>query len=191
MVVTYFGGNCFRFQSGELVLLTDPLNNRQKADIVLRTTMDVKEIPPPAADEIWSAGEYEVKGVEILGIPLAQEGGASALKTAYLVTWEGITVGLLGHLSKLPDKGTLEPFADVDLLVVPTGDAGTLSADSAAKAVKQLSPAIALSALYKRPQDLPAAMGRKVQPQEKLVFKKKDIEHEKLEVVVLETKGAA
>jgi L-ascorbate metabolism protein UlaG (beta-lactamase superfamily) len=191
MVVTYFGGNSLRFQSGELVLLTDPANNRQKADMVLRTTVSSKEIPPSAPGEIWSAGEYEVKGIEILGIPLAGEPAAPALKTAYLVTWEGITIGLLGHLSKLPDKGTLEPFTDVDLLVVPTGDAGTLSPDAAAKIVKQLSPAIVVPSLYKRPHDLPGALGRKVQPQEKLVFKKKDIEHEKLEVVVLEAKGLA
>ncbi|MEK9186306.1 MAG: hypothetical protein AAB885_01835, partial [Patescibacteria group bacterium] len=76
MVITYHGEGCFRVQVGDVVIVTDPVDNRLKADILLKTEWDSKKQAfPPVELEISGPGEYEAKEIEILGIPLEAKGG--------------------------------------------------------------------------------------------------------------------
>ena len=72
MIVNYFGDGCFRLQSGELSLLVNPTNNRLKADVVLKTLAAPDGVPLSGA-EIAFPGEYEIKGIEIHGLPMEKE----------------------------------------------------------------------------------------------------------------------
>ena len=119
MVINYLGDGCFKLQSGELSLLVNPANNRLKADATLRTlTLTNAE---PVSDEITFPGEYEVKGIEIQGYPLALESTEKFIKTVYLVRWDGIQFLFLGHISKPLPPELIEEF-EPDILFVPTGD---------------------------------------------------------------------
>lgn len=188
MVITYLGEGCFRLQSGEGSLLVDPGNNRLKADVVLRTIVSPNLISP--VHEIVFPGEYEAKGMEIRGLPVPSESTEKFLKTIYVVEWEDMRLTFLGHLSRMPDADLVEHIAESDVLFVPTGGAHFIAPHDAANLIKQVEPALVIPAFYKSYSELLKAMGTKDNPQEKFVFRKKDLEGKKAHLVVLQAKSS-
>jgi len=188
MVLTYFGNGCFRLQSGDTAILVNPENNRLKADVVLKT-ITAADAAASAEDSgmasIAFPGEYEVKGIEILGFPIAGESTEKFLKTAYLVTWEGLKFVFLGHLSKPLDAALMEEFSEPDVLFLPTGGGHFLEPEVAAKIAKQLEAKIVVPSFYKSPDEFLKALGKKAEKTEKFVFKQKDIANDKGRPVVL------
>ena len=184
-------------QNGDVSLLVDPDNNRLKADVVLRT-LSPADVNPATAEsgEISFPGEYEVKDIEISGLELPEESGEKFLKTIYIVKWDDIKLVLLGHLSKTVSPEIMEQLEEPDVLFIPAGGGSTpltagghfLSGEAAAKLIKQIEPSVVLPTFAKNAGDLLKAMGQKSAPEEKFVFKKKDIENEKNKVIVLEPK---
>lgn len=186
MIVNYFGDRCFRLQSGDFSLLVDPNNNRLKADVVLKT-LSGTAAPDAAPHEIVFPGEYEIKGLEVQGWPVAGESTEKFLKSVFMVRWEDINFLFLGHLSKLPDPELMEKIAGVDVMFFPLDGDHFLSNDAAAKLVKQLEPHLAIPSFSKSPSEILKIFGQKGDAQEKLVFKKKDILAEQDKIVVLKT----
>lgn len=187
MIVNYFGDGCFRLQSGDVSLLVNPSNNRLKADITLRT-ISPADVVERDAGEITMPGEYEAKDIEIRGIPLLKESTAKYVKTIYAVAWEGIRFAFLGHLSRPLDAEAIEALGEPDVLFIPTDHEHFISADDAAKLVKQLNPGVIIPAYEKNANAFLRALGQKEEPMEKFVFKRKDLEGMKGKVVVLESK---
>ena len=78
MIITWYGQSCFKVQSGEIVIAIDPMlrgtnvsSPRFRTDITLVTQPWVEVGKEAMGSEtllISSTGEYEVKGVSILGI---------------------------------------------------------------------------------------------------------------------------
>ncbi|MEK7193187.1 MAG: MBL fold metallo-hydrolase [Patescibacteria group bacterium] len=186
MIIQYFGEGCFRLQSGDTVLLVDPVNNRQKADVVL-STLTSTALPDVGQNEIRFPGEYEMKGIEVWGFPVAAESTEKFLKTIYLVHWEGMSFVFLGHLSKGMEPEALEKMSESDVLFFPFDGEHFLTAEAAAKLVKQLGPHVAIPSFSKNPSEILKAFGQKIAPQEKLVFKKKDLAADQDKIVILET----
>lgn len=186
MIINYLGGGSFKLQSGETSLLIDPDGNRFKADVILRTLFTVGEKEEGESHaNISFPGEYEVKEIEVTGVPVKEESGEKFLKTIYLVRWDGIKFAFLGHLSKYPSAEIIESVDEPDVVFVPVGGGHFLSAEEAAKLTKKLKPSVVIPMFYKAPKDFFDAMGQKSQPEEKFVFKKKDLEVGKTRVVVL------
>ena len=188
MVVNYFGNGCFRLQSGETSILVNPENNRLKADLILRTIISTETGAATDASEaptIAFPGEYEVKGIEVVGFPIAGESTEKFLKTAYAVTWEEMKFVFLGHLSAPIDATLIEEFADPDVLILPVGGGHFLEPSVAAKLAKQLEARIIIPSFYKTPDEFLKALCKKAEPAEKFVFKKKDITTDKGRPVVL------
>ena len=105
MVITHFGNGSFRLQSGDTALLVNPDNNRLKADVTLRTLagMATDELLDHASDSgmtISFPGEYESRGMEIVGFPIPDESTEKFIKTAYKIFFEDMTFVFLGHLSR-------------------------------------------------------------------------------------------
>lgn len=86
MIITWYGKNCFKLQSGDLVVVTDPFVPlrgisqsekkedqlkpfRGRADIIIRTIapLSSNQAEPAEAFEISYPGEYEIKDVSIKG----------------------------------------------------------------------------------------------------------------------------
>ena len=72
MIITYQGGNYFKIQSGDFVLLVDPDNARSfKGASVVLNTLKPPLVAAPAESEglVWieNQGEYEIKGTRISG----------------------------------------------------------------------------------------------------------------------------
>lgn len=184
MVITYYGEGSFRLQSGDFSILVDPDNNRLKGDLVIRTlaSTSVLSVGP---DEIAFSGEYEVRGIEVLGWQVVAESNDRFVKTVYLVKWEDIHIALLGHVTEVLPAEILENLDDPDVLILPVGGGHFLSPQAATRLVKQLEPAIVLPSFFKDPKDFLKETGQKVEVQEKFVFKKKDLDGDKSRVVIL------
>ncbi|OGY99731.1 MAG: hypothetical protein A2945_01890 [Candidatus Liptonbacteria bacterium RIFCSPLOWO2_01_FULL_52_25] len=202
MIINYLGGGSFKLQSGDTSMLINPENNRYKADVILRTlapaafSLGGADAPAsqklqrgePESNEIFFPGEYEIKEIDIHGIAVPDESSEKFLKTVYAVTWEEITFAFLGHLSKPISADIIEKLGEPDVLILPVGGGHFLEAAPAAKLTRQLEPAFVIPTFYKTPAEFAKEMGQKAEPQEKLVFKKKDIIKGKTKLVVLEAK---
>ncbi|HTY39855.1 MAG TPA: MBL fold metallo-hydrolase [Candidatus Paceibacterota bacterium] len=185
MVINYFGDGCFRIQSGEVSLLTNPTNNRLKSDVVLRTIIPATIEPPP--EEIVFPGEYESKGIEIRGFAVPAESTEKYLKTVYLVTWEDMRLVILGHLSGVLSDDVMEELGEPTVLFIPVGE-HFLPAAEAVRLIKKLEPAVVIPSFYKTPAEFLKAVGQKAETEEKFVFKKKDLLETKGRIIVLEAK---
>jgi L-ascorbate metabolism protein UlaG (beta-lactamase superfamily) len=188
MVVNYFGNGCFRLQSGDTSILVNPENNRLKADVILKTIISTETDAAVGEGEsttISFPGEYEAKGIEILGFSIAGESTEKFLKTAYTVLWDGMKFVFLGHLSQPIDATLMEEFAEPDVLFLPVGGGHFLEPEVAAKVAKQLEAKIVIPSFYKNPEDFLKALGKKSEVVDKFVFKEKDITEDKARPIVL------
>jgi L-ascorbate metabolism protein UlaG (beta-lactamase superfamily) len=185
MVISYQGEGGFRFQNGNVSLLVDPPSNRLKADVVLRTTGSVDEMVTTPG-EIGLPGEYEVNGIEVSGLTIKGASKKDVLAIAYSVYWEGIHFGILGEIKEAPEAEVLDLINGSDVLIVPIGKK-ELSAEQAAKLIKQIEPSIAIPRQTDNAQELLKILEQKAEMQDKFVFKKKDIEGERGRVVILKS----
>lgn len=214
MVITWYGHSCFKIQSGDLTIAIDPYSKeigltppRFQASIVLVTHdhFDHNNASSLAGDPfiITGAGEYEVRGAYVQGIPTyhdAVEGKERGMNTVYMIAVEGIRIAHCGDFGETELRSeTLEKLGNVNILMIPVGGTYTIDARAAARVIKQVEPRFVIPMHYKIPgvkanlasvdQFLKEMGSSKTQPQDKLTLKKKDFEggEEKIEVVVLQT----
>lgn len=196
MVITYYGGSCFKVQSGETVLAFDPPTKesefkspRFQTDLVLvnynhkdyngwENMSGKKEGTIPFV--IDGPGEYEAKGIYLTGF-------SNGLNTIYSLEIENI---LICHLGAFDDANltaeTKESLGEIDILFAPiTKDDG----QKAAKFISELEPKIIIPMHYTEAslkQFLKEYGNGGVKPVDKLTIKKKELSEQKNEVVVLE-----
>lgn len=147
---------------------------------------------------IEGPGEYELKEVFVQGINSfhdEKEGKERGSNTIYSIEAEGMRLCHLGDFGQreLNDE-QLEKIGDVDVLFVPVGGVYTIDAKAAAKIIAQIEPRIIIPMHYHLPQlkikiegvdKFLKEMGKKaLEPQPKLLLKKKDLPEE-TKIVVL------
>ena len=193
MVINWYGEGCFKVQIGDFTLVTDPFDSklglnpaRGKFDVLLKT---ISSWPPAETEKEGGAvligpGEYEIKGFEIKGLPLAKESSDKFFKTIYLVKAEDANLCFLGHIADYPDEDALEELESVDILFIPAGGKPFIKQEMAAKLVKQINPKIVVPMFFKVPglkrqaddaKDFADELGLKSEPEEKLTVRKKDL----------------
>ncbi len=207
MVISFYGEGCFKIQSGEAVLLVDPINlssgltqPRFKFDIFLKTlaSLEGEETEKKESEgfRIIGPGEYNIKDIDIFGIGLMNESSDKFIKNIFIVMAEGIKMCFLGHISEMPEADVLEKLEEIDILFMPTGGKPFIDQKSAVKLIKQINPKIVAPSFYKisglkRPAEdlnifLEEGGYKKAQQQEKLTIKKKDLaEIKKTELISL------
>ena len=148
-------------------------------------------------------GEYSIKGMSITGIESFHDkvqGEKFGLNTIFVIESEGIRFCHLGNLGTSLDKKQLGEVNGVDILAVSAGEAEWLTAKDAKALVDQIEPKIVLPMHYKIP-GLKLKIGDEKKfckeiglcPREKfpkLIVKKKDLEEEKMQVVLMEVVNA-
>lgn len=156
MDITWYGLSCFRLvERNQTTVVTDPYSDsiglpapKLKGDVV---TISHDALGHNAVDEVKGqeyvlagAGEYEIGGVFITGIPLHyadEEKGIYHRNVAYLIKYPtDLTVLHLGDLAHVPDQSTIEDFGEVNVALVPVGGGKTLTAGMAADVIALIEP---------------------------------------------------
>jgi len=174
MQITWYGHSCFRLRSRKGTVVTDPYGNglgydlpRLRADIV---TVSHKH---PDHDNVKAVkgkpmiingpGEYEIKGIFVIGIPTSQgdgQGGPKSRNTMYLFNLGGVTVCHLGDLVRVPTQWEVEELSDVDVLLIPVGGGNAIGAAKASEVISLLEPKVVIPMHY----GTEAVKGLKLQP---------------------------
>jgi len=137
---------------------------------------------------ITGPGEYEVKGMSILGI-------ANEKNTIYNIEIDGIKICHLGFLNNDLDNDQLSLIDDPDIVLIPVGNNDVLDAEAAMKLANKIEPSIIIPMLYdikglktkRAPLSAFLKESEAKEPsQPKLTIKKKDINEEETKIVILE-----
>ncbi|OGN23397.1 MAG: hypothetical protein A2918_01665 [Candidatus Yanofskybacteria bacterium RIFCSPLOWO2_01_FULL_42_49] len=164
MIITWFGHSCFRIESKEISILTDPFSKdiglkppRIKDDIVLVSHKHYDhnnvEDAPPQAMVIDGPGEYEKRGVYIRGILSyhdKEQGKERGLNTIYIIKAEDIVVCHMGDFGQGAfENNQVDDIGDVDILMLPVGGTYTIDYKEAVEVVGKVEPKIVIPMHYK------------------------------------------
>lgn len=194
MVINWYGEGCFKFQNGEVSLLTDLPDQtsgisapRIGTNIMLKTitAWPTEFGEDTKADKtIFGAGEYDAKDVKIKGFQLKEESAEKYFKTIYVIKWEDMSIGFLGHISGDVPTNAMENFEELDVLIGPVGGTPFMDIEKINRLVKVLNPKIFIPSFYKisglkrksgELKDFLDKFGGEVEKDlDKFVFKKKD-----------------
>jgi len=156
MQISYLGLNCFKIQTKNNLIVTDPYGDKSgltlprfKAEIVTisnQNNENANNLKPILSPQlvIEHPGEYEKSGSFIYGISTNGNGN-----NIYLIEDEGIFIAHLGFLEKELEESELKQLKNVDILLLPiTG----LSPKALSKLVSILEPRIIIPMFYKSPK---------------------------------------
>lgn len=166
MEISWHGQSCFTIKIKEGTIVIDPFKNiglkepSLKADICLIThdhpdhnnATSVKGINDRKPVVISGPGEYEVAGINIIGVPSRhdEDKEKDILNTIYVFKAEDIFVCHLGDLGqKSLSDSQLESLNSVDVLMVPVGGKYTIDGREAAEIINQIDPRIVIPMHYK------------------------------------------
>ncbi len=168
MDIYYLGHSSFKFKSKSATLVIDPYDEEfvgfkfpknVAADAVLVThnhpdhnhIQAVGNFPDQQKLLINGPGEYEVKGVEIIGIRTFHDntkGNERGSNTVYHIKMDGVSLVHLGDLGHKLDEAEVDLLDGVDILFVPVGGKYCLNAQDAVSVVNQLEPSIVIPMHY-------------------------------------------
>lgn len=164
MNIIWYGQSCFRIQSKDTTLITDPFDKK----IGLKPPYGAANIVTISHDHydhnnygvikgnpfiVDGVGEYEINKVIIKGIKSYhdnREGKERGANTIYTIEMESIAMCHLGDLGQesLTD-GQLEEMGQVDILFIPIGGVFTIDQKSADVIISQIEPRIIIPMHYK------------------------------------------
>ncbi len=186
MIITYQGLESFKISQGELSLSINP-KGKSNADVTLITGNQFQT--ESKGFLISGPGEYEVKDIGIKGFLSETAYEGKTINTVYQISFEGMNLAFLGAISNpVLSTEAFESLEEIDILFVPVGGDGVLDASSAYKLAVSLEPAIIIPMHYDEKslkQFLKEGGEDKVEPLDKLVIKKKDLEGKEGDIVVL------
>lgn len=153
MDIQFFGANCVTLTTKQArVVIDDNLADLggkpvvKQDDIVLYTMAHGGPAVEPKI-LIDHAGEYEVSGVSIYGIPARSHLDEKGKKTAtmYKLVVDDVRILVTGHIyPELSDK-QLEQIGMIDVIVVPVGGNGyTLDPVGALQIIKKIEPKLVI-----------------------------------------------
>lgn len=200
MTISWYGEACFLLESGGVRVLIEPPQKesglnlpRFKSDILIFINSKSEKNDAFIID---SAGEYEIKGVNISGIndPSTSSGQVNII---YTIEIDGIKMTHFGFLKKEPNNEKLELIGNPDIVFMPVGGLKDelLNAEAAMKLINKIEPKIAIPMLYDikglktKRAPLSAFLKEseaKDAPLPKLALKKKDLVEEETKIVILE-----
>jgi len=212
MIITHYGGEFFKIQFGEATLALNPVSKDSKlkssrfgADIALVSlnNPDFNGVDQIGFGEktpfiISGPGEYEIKGIFIKGfLSNSKYGGENRINTIYSISLENMNLCFLGAIgtSELPAE-IKEELGDIDIVFLPIGGEGVLTAAEANKLATALEPKMIIPMHFDGVGDkkalttfLKESGAEDVKPIDKLTIKKKDLEGKEGEVVVLSSQA--
>ncbi|MFA5052026.1 MAG: MBL fold metallo-hydrolase [Patescibacteria group bacterium] len=209
MIITWLGQACFKIQSKDVTVITDPYDAgiglklpRLNADIVT-VSHDHHDHNNAGAINgnpfvINQPGEYEVKSVFVHGIPSYHDDKSGAERgnnIIYFFQIEELKLAHLGDLGAPLTDDQIEKLEGVDIVFIPVGGVYTIDGKQAAEVVSQLEPRIAIPMHFKIPglniklqgiDKFCDEMGVKQNgTEEKFKITKKELPSEETQVIIL------
>jgi len=180
MVINYNGKSYFKLQSGEKVILIDPLDQRalRGAKIVLNTFHPALIVDEKSRTPFFinSPGEYDIDDIRIYGKLVAYENKVE--KIVYSVLFDDIHLGILPFVQKSPEMEKIDLIEGVDILFIQNSANNYLTAGEIAKIIRQLEPGLVIPYFMENnnPSQLLKELNQEnISPEEKISIKKKDI----------------
>ncbi len=166
MEITYLGHAAFRIKGKTATVVTDPyapdivglkFPKHITADIV---TVSHNHPDHNATREIEGAayivngsGEYEIKGVGIIGLPTfhdEEKGAKRGKNTIYRIEMDGLSIVHLGDLGHTLSAEEVDSLDGVDILMIPVGGFYTIDPAKAVSVINEIEPSIVLPMHYGR-----------------------------------------
>ena len=165
MEITYLGHSSFKLRGKTVTVVTDPYDasigikfpKHMSADIV---TVSHDHNDHNAANTVEGSpfvirgpGEYEVKGVAIVGIGVFHDdaGGSKRGKnTIYRIELDGVSIVHLGDLGHTLKTDQMDGLDGVDILLIPVGGIYTIDAKIAREVVTAIEPSVVIPMHYNR-----------------------------------------
>jgi len=134
----------------DIVLITHEHKDHNNIDLIKGTNLSQEPFI------IAGAGEYEIKGVMIYGIPSFhddKEGAERGENIIYLLQIEDMWLAHLGDLGqKVLSDEQLEQLKNIDILMIPVGGVFTIDAKDGSNIVSQIEPRVIIPMHYKLPE---------------------------------------
>lgn len=164
MDIKWYGHSCFRLRDRAGIVVTDPFPRTLGYERPPRLRADIVTISHEHENHsdlrgfqgepfvINGPGEYEVSGIFVTGIRTFHDnkkGKDRGFNTIYLIQYEDMSVCHLGDLGHVPSQEQVEELNEVDILLVPVGGAGALTAAQAAEVVSLIEPRLVVPMHYR------------------------------------------
>ena len=204
MIITFHEGSCVRVSAGDTTLVLGPVSKQSKnfkptnfgADVafVSLNHVDMNGIEEAGRGDkqpfaVMGPGEYEVKDVTVSGFGTKSNyGGSENINTIYSLTFDGLSVLYMGALGDMNLPADVLEMDSPDILIIPVGGNGALTAAEAQKLSVKLEAKIIIPILYDDKalrQFLKEAGEEGTKPVEKLTLKPRDVLGKENEMVVL------
>jgi L-ascorbate metabolism protein UlaG (beta-lactamase superfamily) len=159
MEITWLGHSFFRLRAREAIVAIDPVARKGAAkvaaDIVLvshpHEGHNGRDAVSGSPRFVTGPGEYEIKGVSIVGVQTAHDGEGGRRRgsnTAWIVQLEDVNVCHLGDIGHTLTEQQRDAIGEVDVLLVPVGGHNTINAVQATEVVTSLEPKIVIPMHY-------------------------------------------
>ena len=163
MDINYLGHSSFRMRGRSATVVTDPYAPyvgfkfpKVEADIVTishnHEDHNQAQLVSNVKRVVAGAGEYEILGVSIIGIPSfhdEEKGAKRGTNTIYVYEMDDLRLVHLGDLGHKLSEGVLEDIGTVDILMVPVGGFYTIGPAEASEIVRNIEPTITIPMHYK------------------------------------------
>lgn len=101
---------------------------------------------------IDAAGEYEVGGISVFGVPAFHDdtkGTERGRNNIFTVLVDGVRICHLGDLGHELTQSMIEDIGEIDVLMVPVGGVFTLDPATAVKVIRSLEPSLIIPMHFK------------------------------------------
>lgn len=214
MHIYWYGQSCFKIQTNDTIIFTDPYHKesgltppRTKSNIVTisHAHEDHNNIEAVADSDtlvIKDPGEYEARGIEITGIASChdnQKGKKLGANIIFIFQAEDMRLCHLGDLGETLNSEQLEKINGIDILLIPVGENYTISVKEASKLISEIEPRIVIPMHYKIKGLKYKLSGiekfcdeigaKKNNVLDKLLIKKKNLPTEEMQTIILKNLG--
>lgn len=201
MIITYHGGQCVKIVFGDTTIAVNPANKSIKttnsfgADIALSSAnldesngFDTVSRGDKEPFKIGGPGEYEVKDIMIKGVGVKSEkDGKEFMNTMYSFMIDNINCVVLGPLNASIPAEKRENLGNPDIVFLTISN---MKIADAYKLAVSFDPSVIIPLGYEDNKSLLAQFlkeaGENPKAEEKLVYKKKDLDGKEAEIAILE-----
>lgn len=161
MDIISLGHSSFKLKGKQATVVMDPYDNKSQllctfpkhieADIVTVShdhgDHNAVHSVEGAPYVIHGPGEYEIKGVSIIGLPAYHDeknGTEYGKNTLYRIEIDGVKIAHLGDLGHVLTSAQVDALDGIDVLCIPVGGIHTIDAAKAAMVVTDIEPHIVI-----------------------------------------------